>query len=107
MRHPAGRRALITDPYLLGLNLAELARCYLKAGRVDRSIDSNEARESKLLRVRPILERATNPNVERGSPSNADVLRHRDYWDADSVVYERIPVLGWLVRYVKRRIGGY
>ena len=34
------------------------------------------------------------------------VLFHQDYWDAGSVVYERVPVLGSLVRFVKARVRG-
>ncbi len=32
------------------------------------------------------------------------VCEHIDHWDAGSQFYERIPVLGWLVRKVKRRL---
>jgi hypothetical protein len=32
------------------------------------------------------------------------VVFHQDYWDAGSTVYERIPVLGGLIRKVKSRI---
>lgn len=34
------------------------------------------------------------------------VVFHQDYWDAGSVVYERVPVLGWLVGKVKARVRG-
>jgi hypothetical protein len=34
------------------------------------------------------------------------VVFHQDYWDAGTVVYEKIPVLGSLVRFVKARIRG-
>ena len=34
------------------------------------------------------------------------VLFHQDYWDAGSVVYEKVPVLGSLVRFVKKRVRG-
>lgn len=30
---------------------------------------------------------------------------HRDYWDAAEELYEKIPVLGSLMRFLKRRIG--
>jgi limonene-1,2-epoxide hydrolase len=33
------------------------------------------------------------------------VVSHRDYWDAASQVYERLPILGALLRLMKRRIG--
>jgi len=33
------------------------------------------------------------------------VCRHIDYYDAASNIYERIPVLRWLVRLIKKRVG--
>ena len=30
---------------------------------------------------------------------------HRDYWDAAEELYEKIPVLGSLMRFLKRRVG--
>lgn len=33
------------------------------------------------------------------------VARHRDYFDAGALVYERLPLLGGAVRLVKRRLG--
>lgn len=32
------------------------------------------------------------------------VVEHIDHWDAASQFYERLPVIGWLVRRVKRRL---
>ena len=32
------------------------------------------------------------------------VVMHRDYWDAAQQVYERVPVLGALLRWLRRRI---
>ncbi len=32
------------------------------------------------------------------------VLEHIDHWDAASQFYERLPVIGWLIRRVKRRL---
>lgn len=32
------------------------------------------------------------------------VIYHRDYWDAAEEVYEKVPVLGALMRWLKRRI---
>ncbi|HEY8358045.1 MAG TPA: nuclear transport factor 2 family protein, partial [Ramlibacter sp.] len=31
------------------------------------------------------------------------IQRHRDYWDAAEEVYEKLPVLGALMRWLKRR----
>lgn len=34
------------------------------------------------------------------------IVFHQDYWDAGSVVYERVPVVGWFVRKIKARVRG-
>ena len=33
------------------------------------------------------------------------VVYHRDYWDAAEELYEKVPVLGSFMRWVKRRVG--
>ena len=38
--------------------------------------------------------------------SEGKVLSHTDYWDAASNVYETIPIIGSLLRLIKRRISG-
>ena len=32
------------------------------------------------------------------------IIRQRDYYDAGEMIYEHLPVLGWAVRGVKRRV---
>ncbi|MES2919395.1 MAG: nuclear transport factor 2 family protein [Pseudomonadota bacterium] len=32
------------------------------------------------------------------------VSRHRDYWDAAEELYEKLPVLGWLLRKLKKKL---
>lgn len=32
------------------------------------------------------------------------VLMHRDYWDAAEELYEKVPLLGALMRFIKRRV---
>jgi steroid delta-isomerase len=34
------------------------------------------------------------------------IRRHRDYWDVAEELYEKLPVLGSLMRWLKRRAGG-
>jgi steroid Delta-isomerase len=34
------------------------------------------------------------------------ITYHRDYWDVAEELYEKIPLLGGLMRFVKRRAGG-
>ena len=33
------------------------------------------------------------------------VVEHRDHWDAARHFYERIPVIGWLLRLIRNRLG--
>ncbi|MGX5086009.1 nuclear transport factor 2 family protein [Enterobacter sp. UPMP2052] len=35
---------------------------------------------------------------------NDRIIRQRDYYDAGEMIYEHLPVLGWAVRGVKRRV---
>ena len=37
---------------------------------------------------------------------NGKVLKHVDFWDAGLNVYEKIPLLGSIIRYIKRKIHG-
>jgi ketosteroid isomerase-like protein len=37
---------------------------------------------------------------------SGQVAMHRDYWDAAEELYEKLPVLGALMRWLKRRAGG-
>lgn len=32
------------------------------------------------------------------------IIRQRDYYDAGEMIYEHLPLLGWAVRGVKRRV---
>lgn len=32
------------------------------------------------------------------------VCRHRDYWDAAEELYEKLPVLGWLMKQLKKKL---
>lgn len=36
---------------------------------------------------------------------NDKVYYHRDYFDAGSMLYEHLPVLGAVIRYIKKRVG--
>jgi len=37
--------------------------------------------------------------------ANGKVTYHRDYWDTAEELYERLPVLGVFMRWLKRRVG--
>jgi steroid Delta-isomerase len=32
------------------------------------------------------------------------ITLHRDYWDAAQELYEKIPLLGWILRFIRRRL---
>ena len=38
--------------------------------------------------------------------SEGRVVYHRDYWDAAEELYEKLPILGGLMRFLKRRAAG-
>ncbi len=38
--------------------------------------------------------------------ARGQVARHRDYWDAAEELYEKLPLLGALMRWLKRRANG-
>lgn len=51
------------------------------------------------------------PQVIRGATHlrfgpDGRVILHRDYWDAAEELYEKLPVLGGLMRWIKRRAAG-
>jgi hypothetical protein len=37
--------------------------------------------------------------------SNGLIQFHRDYWDTTEELYEKIPILGWLMRWIKKQAG--
>lgn len=37
---------------------------------------------------------------------NMKVLSHNDYWDAAFNIYEKFPILGFVIRFIKKRIHG-
>jgi hypothetical protein len=39
----------------------------------------------------------------RGFAPDGRVIRHRDYWDAAQELYEKMPVIGGLMRWLRRR----
>lgn len=45
-------------------------------------------------------------HLRHGAGADARVHYHRDYFDLGALVYERVPVLGPVVRSLKRRLGG-
>jgi steroid Delta-isomerase len=37
--------------------------------------------------------------------TDGKVVFHRDYWDAAEELYEKLPIIGSVVRFIKRRVG--
>jgi ketosteroid isomerase-like protein len=60
--------------------------------------------------VHPRLDRGQAIGVEGCShlefAADDRVARHRDYFDAGALLYERLPLLGGAIRMVKRRLNG-
>lgn len=55
--------------------------------------------------------RGSGPQVVRGAShlllaTDGRIQAHRDYWDAAEEVYEKLPLLGTLMRWLKRRAAG-
>ncbi|MEQ9444927.1 MAG: nuclear transport factor 2 family protein [Rhodospirillaceae bacterium] len=39
--------------------------------------------------------------------SDGRVVAHFDYWDASTQFYNRLPVVGWLIRLIRRRVAAH
>jgi len=58
----------------------------------------------------------TSARINRGQPIHVDgvsqlkiqddkIMYHRDYYDLGQMVYENVPILGWLIKRIKRTLG--
>jgi hypothetical protein len=45
------------------------------------------------------------PGCTRALYQNGLIVHHRDFFDAGAMIYERLPVVGWVVRTVRARLG--
>ena len=58
-------------------------------------------------RIVVLFEHLTMQLIRGGShlqlSANGRIALHRDYWDAAEELYEKLPVLGVLMRWLKRR----
>ena len=45
-----------------------------------------------------------HPDATLSDPFGQQILHQRDYYDAGEMIYEHLPLLGWAVRGVKRRV---
>ena len=55
-------------------------------------------------RSRPQLEQSIRGSTQVRFDGAGRVTWHRDYWDAAEELYEKLPILGALMRWLKRRL---
>lgn len=55
--------------------------------------------------LKPTLRRKIHGTSLVRFAADGRVLSHRDYWDAAGELYEQLPVIGSLMRWLKRRMG--
>lgn len=53
---------------------------------------------------RQTLERRIHGSSHLRFAADGRIAYHRDYWDAAEEVYEKVPLLGGLLRWIKRRL---
>lgn len=58
----------------------------------------------KFKRINPQVEQVVHGASHLTLDQEGHIVRHRDYWDAAEEMYEKIPVLGSLMRFVKNKI---
>ena len=56
------------------------------------------------MRARPQIEQSIRGSTQVRFDSAGRVTWHRDYWDAAEELYEKLPILGALMRWLKRRL---
>lgn len=77
---------------------------------IDRVVDEHGALLIWEMHYRSGRKRAGNPTgVIRGAShlrfdADGRVIWHRDYWDAAEELYARLPVIGWLMRALRRKL---
>jgi steroid delta-isomerase len=89
-----------------------IARLFAAAKDVSFSIDDHAVVSNRIFfhwRLSAVL-RGKDWQVEGVTKVAFDeagkVSSHEEYWDAASQLYERLPVIGSLLRYLRRRIAG-
>lgn len=75
----------------------------------DRLLDGDRALLTWDFHFR--FQRSTQPRSVHGASllhfgADGRILLHRDYWDAAHELYEQLPVLGALMRWLRRRVAG-
>jgi len=59
----------------------------------------------RLRNWQPSRERLIHGTTHLRFGADGRVVDHRDYWDAATQVYEHLPLVGTLLRWLKRRLG--
>jgi steroid Delta-isomerase len=58
----------------------------------------------RIKRYKPDVEQIIRGASHLRFDANDRVMFHRDYWDAAEEFYEKLPLIGSIVRFVKRRV---
>jgi steroid Delta-isomerase len=58
-----------------------------------------------IRKFRPDVEQTIRGGSHVRFDAMGRVIFHRDYWDAAEELYEKFPVIGGLMRFLKRRVG--
>jgi steroid Delta-isomerase len=59
----------------------------------------------RIKRYKPHVEQIIRGASHLRFAADDRVIFHRDYWDAAEEFYEKLPLVGSLIRFVKRRVG--
>ena len=86
-------------------DLAEIRFVILEASANDNQAFLVWEMTFKLRRWRPEVERRIHGASHVRFTAAGKVEYHRDYWDAGEELYEKLPVVGALVRWLRKRIG--
>jgi ketosteroid isomerase-like protein len=60
----------------------------------------------RLKSDRPEVERVIRGATHVLLAEDGRIAEHRDYWDAAEELYEKLPMIGALMRWLRRRMGG-
>ena len=58
----------------------------------------------RIKKYKPDVEQVLRGGSHLGFDPQNKVCYHRDYWDAAEELYEKLPLIGGLMRFVKRRM---
>jgi len=93
---------------IFGAMFEQLADCRFRI--VDTVVDEGGALlvwdfTFRIRRFRPQVERCIHGASHLRFDAAGLVVHHRDYWDAADELYAKLPLLGPVLRFLKRRLG--